>query len=214
MENEKSNNKLRNSIWIIFGIILMGVFVMAATTISNTQIDLGGGIAVNIINLSAPGLQNLTITSKTTFVENVTLIEVLFLSNNYELGPGPAKVLRRNSANGAVFGIANDVPAANTFSGVGYIWLTNSSNYTIDLHSELDLNNANEVIHHLRGDLIAERWRLASGLFVFEDGLDSSILTINTTNREVTFADLAGDDVAFVCVRSDGTVYRSATACV
>ncbi|KKL05388.1 hypothetical protein LCGC14_2606500, partial [marine sediment metagenome] len=69
------------------------------------------------------------------------------------------------------------------------------------------------VIHHLRGDITAERWRISSGLFVFEDGLDSSILTINATNGNVTFNNLIGTGNAYVCVHANGTLYRNNTEC-
>jgi len=159
----------------------MGFMVMA-TTITDTQVNLESGDLIGVNNISSPTGTNVSFITDVTFRRNITILDVLFLDNDYQLSPGQSKILRRNNADGAVFGIANDIPGAN-------------------------------VIHHLRGDITAERWRISSGLFVFEDGLDSSILTINATNGNVTFNNLIGTGNAYVCVHANGTLYRNNTEC-
>ena len=136
---------------------------------------------VEIMRLDSAGLN---ISNNTIVNQNFTVREFFFLSNDYELPPGPNKILRRNSVTKAVFGVQNTVASASTDSGAGYVLNTSVGEYRIDLHSIADLNNPNDTVHHLLGSNNREIWRLnplSDSEFRFEQSLDNSILTINRT---------------------------------
>ena len=107
----------------------------------------------------------------------------IYLGDFQTSAAGGAKVVKRSNANGALFGISNPIPGANPTSGAGYVTIQDCGNYTVDAHSSLDTNNPNEVVHHLRGCLSSEIWRLSSdedsSSFKFESGLNKPILKIN-----------------------------------
>ncbi len=137
---------------------------------------------------------------------------------------GGANVVRRSNANGALFGISNPIAGANANSGAGYVTIQDCGNYTIDAHSSLDTNNPNGVVHHLRGCMVTEVWRLnpnnSSSSFEFERGLHDPILKINTSVVEITGANLTLPDVtnrtttgSYLCINDVGVIYRKNTGC-
>lgn len=157
-------------------------------------------------------------------VTDVNMTSGTFYLGEFETSAvGGAKVVKRNNANGALFGIGNDIPGANTHSGGGYVTFQDCGNYTVDAHSSLDLNNPNEVVHHLRGCLSSEKWRLSSNLsstFNFEDGIDSSILQINRSEITITGANLSIEDIEvraetgnYLCIDSSGVLYSKTSGC-
>ncbi len=184
--------------------VFANFFDQSFVWLSNPLDDGNSQNLVEIMSLDNTGL-NIT--------ENLTIGGVLFLSNDYTIS-GQSKVLKRNSATGAVFGVENRVAGANANSGAGYTLITNTSNYTIDLHSSLDLNNPNQVIHHLRGDLTAEKWRVQNGTFEFERGLDDPIFIVNASSTIITIFNLSGTGNAYVCVDPNGVIFRSGVICV
>ncbi|KKN67322.1 hypothetical protein LCGC14_0461860, partial [marine sediment metagenome] len=120
---------------------------------------------------------------------NLTIADFFFLSNSYSLPPGQNKILKRNSATKAVFGVQNEIADASADSGAGYVLNTSVGEYRIDLHSALDLNNPNDTVHHLLGANNREIWRLnpnSDSSFIFEGSLDSEIVMINRTGLFVT----------------------------
>ena len=214
------NSKIKNGgVWTIAGVLLMAFLVVATTTITDSEFNSGGGNIINVANISGQTNINVTFLGDVNFKENahftqnITLMQILFLDSGYQLSPGQSKILRRNNANGAVFGLANNVAGANTMSGVSYIWENDVGNYTIDLHSSLDTNNPNQVIHHLNSPLTAEKWRISNGVFEFENGLDSMVMRINSTSTQITIQNLSGSGTGFVCVDANGIIFRKATAC-
>ncbi|KKN44949.1 hypothetical protein LCGC14_0687690, partial [marine sediment metagenome] len=131
----------------------------------------------------------LNVTGNINALNNLTILDYFFLSNSYSLPPGQSKILRRNSATKAVFGVQNEIATASTDSGAGYVLNTSVAEYRIDLHSALDLNNPNDTVHHLLGANNREIWRLnpsADSSFIFESSLDSEIVMINRTGLFVT----------------------------
>ncbi len=80
MKHKKSKNKLRNFTWIIFGIILMMVLVMAETTVSNSKIATTGNVGIGSMNpiylLDVAG--------------NVSLNSTLYVTGGGDVGIGTA----------------------------------------------------------------------------------------------------------------------------
>ena len=131
----------------------------------------------------------LNVTGNLIARDNLTIEDYFFLSNDYSLPPGQSKILKRNSATKAVFGVQNEIASASTDSGAGYVLNTSVAEYRIDLHSALDLDNPNDTVHHLLGANNREIWRLnpnSDSSFRFEGGLDSEIIMINRTGLFVT----------------------------
>ena len=147
----------------------MVALAMATTTISDTSIFTSGDVLVE---------GNLNVSS------NFTVLSYFFLDNDYELPPGQAKILKRNVASKAIFGVQNTNPEASTDSGAGYVLNTSFGEYRLDLHSSADTQNANQTVHHLVGANIDEIWRLNAlehSQFFFEQSLGNSLFTINRT---------------------------------
>jgi len=123
--------------------------------------------------------------------ENLTINGVLILPNIVELSPSSSTILRRDDDSGIVgakIGIqGNDVGEADHKSGAAYVWIVENGtiNYTIDLHGSLDPNNPNQVVHHLRGNVTGETWRLdnpSADAFIWETKLgESPLLKLNRT---------------------------------
>ncbi|KKK49696.1 hypothetical protein LCGC14_3132470, partial [marine sediment metagenome] len=131
----------------------------------------------------------LNVTGNLNAIDNLTIFEYFFLDSDYSIPPGPSKILRRDSATKAVFGVQNIIADASSDTGVGYVLNTSVGEYRIDLHSALDTQNPNDTVHHLLGANNREIWRLNSNSdssFSFESGLDSEIVMINRTGLFVT----------------------------
>lgn len=168
MKKEGKGILLRNFIWIVSGIILMAIMVTAVTTITDNSIITTGDGEFQNINVSS----------------NLTIQSYLFLDNDYSLPPGQNKILRRNTASKAVFGVQNENLEVSTDSGAGYVLNTTIAEYRLDLHSAADINNPNQTVHHLIGANSDEIWRLNAvdpSSFRFEQGLNDQIFTINRT---------------------------------
>ncbi len=124
------------------------------------------------------------ITPNLRIPQNLTVDSYFFLSNDYSLPPGQNKILKRNTATKAVFGVQNEISSASTDSGAGYVLNTTVAEYRLDLHSAEDLNNPNETVHHLIGANINEIWRLNPTIdseFRFEGGLHLELFKMNRT---------------------------------
>lgn len=175
-------------------------------------------------------------------IENVTINGTLFGGSPLKIGSdvnittgtlylnyfttsisGPRMVVKRSNANGAIFGVENDIAGANTVSGAGYVTITDCGNYSVDAHSSLDTNNPSNVVHHLTGCLISEKWRLHandSSTFNFEDDVDSSIFQINRSEVTISGANLSIEDIEvrtssanFICIGTDGIIFSKTSAC-
>lgn len=139
----------------------------------------------------------------------------LFLGEFETSAQGGAKVVKRSNANGALFGISNPIAGANPTSGAGYVTIQDCGNYTVDAHSSLDTNNPNGVVHHLRGCLVDENWRLnpgnVSSSFDFEDGINNELFKINRTSTFI-FNDLtlgnSTNPLNITMFSPDGTAYN------
>jgi len=179
-----------------------GTFPTGNYTFQNNVTILGtlfGGSPVKIAG-------GLNVTGNLNAVDNLTIFEYLFLDSDYSIPPGPSKILRRNSASKAVFGVQNLIGEASTDSGAGYVLNTSVAEYRIDLHSALDLDNPNDTVHHLLGANNREIWRLNSNSdssFRFEEGLDSEIIIINRTGLFVTGNLTVDTDTFFIDSSSD-----------
>ncbi len=117
----------------------------------------------------------------------------IFLGEFETSASGGSKVVKRNNANGVLFGIENTIAGANPTSGSGYIQIADGGNYTVDLHSSLDTNNPNQVVHHMRGDIFKEIWRtdgIIEGGWSWEKDLNDPVFSINASDR---FAKVFGD---------------------
>lgn len=68
--------------------------------------------------------------------------------------------------------------------------ISDCGNYTYEAHSSQDTNSPSEVVHHLRGCLQNEDWRLNPELpnssFNFEQGLDDPLVTINRSDTMIS----------------------------
>ena len=131
----------------------------------------------------------LNVTGNLNAIDNLTIFEYFFLDSDYSIPPGQNKILKRNSATKAVFGVQNTVADASSDTGAGYVLNTSVGEYRIDLHSYLDTQNPNDTVHHLLGSNNREIWRLnpsSDSSFRFEGGLDSEIVIINRTGLFVT----------------------------
>ncbi len=175
IEIKEENKIIRNITWTFLGIVLMIVMVGAATTITDSSISTTGD---GLIEGNLRVLQNINVSF------NLTVLSYLFLDNDYELPPGQNKILRRNSASKAVFGIQNLNAEASIDSGAGYVINTSVGEYRLDLHSAADTRNPNETVHHLIGANLNEIWRLnptVNSEFRFEQSLDNSTFVMNRT---------------------------------
>ena len=139
---------------------------------------------------------------------NFTVSDYFFLDSDYSIPPGQNKILKRNSATKAVFGVQNEMAGASTDSGAGYVLNTSVGEYRIDLHSVADTNNPNDTVHHLLGANNREIWRLnskADSEFRFEQGLDDSMFLINRTGTFIT--SLAGNGDCNLKINNFGLIY-------
>ncbi len=109
----------------------------------------------------------------------------IYLNEFSTSSAGGSLVVRRSNAEGALFGVENTIAGANPTSGAGYITIQDCGNYTVDAHSSLDVNNPSDVVHHIRGCLENEYWRLnpdfSNSSFEFESSLGITTLKINRT---------------------------------
>ena len=169
--------------------------------------------ASNMVAMMSLNHEGLNITNGTIFLNDFTM----------QAGGG-STVLKRSNAEGAVFGIENTVPGKNPISGASYVTIADGGNYTVDLHSSQDTNNPNQVVHHMRGDISKEIWRVGSikGGWAFEKDLNAPILLINATSNvtkiwgEFISTHLAGtftNGEAYVCVFNNGTIFAKDSAC-
>ncbi len=192
MKKTTANNLIRNSVWLVVGILLMSVMVVGVTTITDTGITTtGNGIIEGNLNVS----------------KNLTVQSYFFLDNDYEIPPGPSKILRRRNANKAVFGIQNTNAEASSDSGAGYVINTSVAEYRLDLHSVADTNNPNDTVHHLIGANNREIWRLnpsTDSEFRFEESLDDSVFTINRTGLFIT--SLIGNGTCTLNITNSGQI--------
>ena len=157
--------------------------------------------------------EGLNITNGTIFLNDYTMSSI-----------GGSTVLKRSNANGAVFGIENTVAGANSNSGASYVQIADGGNYSVDLHSSLDTNNPNQVVHHMRGDISKEIWRTGTirGGWSWEVGLNNPVVLMNATSfvtkvfGEFISTDLQGtysSGEAHVCVFDNGTIFVKDKAC-
>lgn len=146
------------------------------------------GNPANLVEVMRLDENGLNVSGNINANNNLTVSDYFFLTNNYEIPPGPKQILRRNSATKAVFGVQNEIANASADSGAGYVLNTSVGEYRIDLHSALDTQNPNDTVHHLLGANNREIWRLNSNSdssFRFESSLDKLLLRINRTGVEV-----------------------------
>ncbi len=149
---------------------------------------------------------------------NVTTGKIT-LSDFETSAAGGALVVKRNNADGVLFGIENTIAGTTRSSGAGYVAIADGGNYTVDLHSSTDPNNPNQVVHHMYEDIFKEIWR-ADGTrkegWSWESSLNVSLFNINpgtnTTTAEGIFVikSLTGSYTggnATVCVWDNGTLF-------
>ncbi len=183
----------------------------------NTQDDNDPNNIVQMMSLNSSGLD---------ITNNLTVNGILKLPTVLELSPQGSTVLRRNHVTNVVgvkFGIGNDKADISDESGAGYVTIQDCGNYTVDAHSSLDTNDPSNVVHHLRGCLISEKWRLHpndSSTFNFEGGVDNSIFQINRSEVTVQGANFSIEDLEvrtetgnFLCIDTKGIIYAKTSAC-
>ncbi len=173
---------------------------------------------INVTNLG--GLSIIQVNADMNFTNGI-----IYLSDFSTSSTGGALVVKRSNANGALFGIENDIAGANPTSGAGYVTIQDCGNYTVDAHSSEDTNNPSSVVHHLRGCIAKEIWRLNAGntssSFGFERSLNNFILKLNRSTVEVIGANLTLPDVTnltttakYLCLDDvTGVVYKKTTGC-
>jgi hypothetical protein len=158
-----------------------------------------GGFIQNIVSGWVEVNGSLNVSGNIQANNNLTVSDYFFLSNDYSLPPGQNKILKRNSATKAVFGVQNEMATVSADSGAGYVLNTSVGEYRIDLHGALDTQNPNDTVHHLLGANNREIWRLNSDSdsnFRFESALDKLIFGINKTGAEINGTLNVGDDTS------------------